>query len=135
VSVGLIFRTALDWAAARHTGPLAEEIIYALRQMDLGESRSEAFARVRQRNDSPALESFISALLQAEELGAPITDTLAQIAREMRRSVAQSARRRAARRAPQISLVVTMVMVPGTLVLLLAALLLSSGLNLGGLGL
>ncbi len=51
----------------------------------------------------------------------------------MRRSVAQAARRRAARTAPRVSLVVTVVMVPGALALLATALLLSSGLDLGSL--
>jgi tight adherence protein C len=51
----------------------------------------------------------------------------------MRRATAQRARQRAARTAPRVALVVTLVMVPGALVLLVASILLSSGLDLGPL--
>jgi tight adherence protein C len=133
VNAGLSFRSALDRVARRHRGPLAEELLLTLRQMDVGESRQEAFARMRQRNDSQSLSAFVTALLQAEELGSPITEALDQIAREMRRAASQAARRRAARAAPRVTLVVTLVMMPGTLALLAVAMFLSSGVDLGGL--
>ena len=72
------------------------------------------------------------ALLQAEELGTPLTDALDQIAVEMRRATAQRARQQASRTSPRVALVVTIVMVPGALVLLVVSLLLSSGVDLGG---
>jgi tight adherence protein C len=99
--------------------------------MDVGESRRTAFERLRARNDSEALDQFVIALLQAEELGTALTEALDQIALEMRRSAGQRARQRAARTAPQVALIVTLVMVPGALVLLVASIVLSSGLDLG----
>ncbi|MGN6300282.1 MAG: type II secretion system F family protein [Angustibacter sp.] len=134
VSAGLSFRAALERVADRYEGPLSEEITQTLRQMDVGEARRTAFERLRRRNDSAALDQFVVALLQAEELGTPLTEALDQIAVEMRRATAQRARQQASRTSPRVALVVTMVMVPGALVLLVVSLLLSSGVDLGKLG-
>ncbi|WP_200941966.1 type II secretion system F family protein [Angustibacter sp. Root456] len=134
VSAGLSFRAALERVAARYEGPLSEEVTQTLRQMDVGEARRTAFERLRRRNDSAALDQFVVALLQAEELGTPLTEALDQIAVEMRRATAQRARQQASRTSPRVALVVTMVMVPGALVLLVVSLLLSSGVDLGNLG-
>ncbi|GAB3591180.1 DUF5936 domain-containing protein [Angustibacter peucedani] len=131
VSAGLSFRAALERVSSRYVGPLSDEITHTLREMDVGEARRTAFERLRTRNDSEALNQFVVALLQAEELGTPLTEALDQIALEMRRSTAQRARQQAARTSPRVALVVTLVMVPGALVLLVVSILLSSGLDLG----
>lgn len=134
VGAGTGFRLALERVATAVGGPLGEEVTTALRQLDLGVARREAFTELRERNTSETLASFVIALLQAEELGAPLSDTLRELAKEMRRVTHQEARRRAARAAPRISLIVTMVIVPGAVVLILTSLVLSSDLDLGGLG-
>lgn len=131
VSAGLSFRAALERVASRYTGPLADEIIHTLRELDVGVARRAAFQHLRDRNDSEALEQFVVALLQAEELGSPLTEALDQIALEMRRSSAQRARQAAAKTSPRVALVVTMVMVPGALVLLVASVVLSANVDFG----
>ncbi|MFF8970595.1 DUF5936 domain-containing protein [Streptomyces sp. NPDC014995] len=127
VSAGLGFRQALDRVASKYEGPWADEIRITLRQMDLGVSRREAFAELRRRNDSEQVAMFVTALQQGEELGAPIVDTLVAIAKDMRRTDAQNARRRAARAVPRATLMITTFMVPATMLLLGAGLLLGSG--------
>ncbi|MFJ3495570.1 DUF5936 domain-containing protein [Streptomyces sp. NPDC086091] len=127
VSAGLGFRQALDRVSSRYQGPWADEIRITLRQMDLGMSRREAFAELRRRNDSEQVAMFVTALQQGEELGAPIVDTLVAIAKDMRRTDAQNARRKAARAVPKATLMITTFMVPATLLLLAAGLLLGSG--------
>jgi tight adherence protein C len=53
----------------------------------------------------------------------------------MRRSAAQNARRRAARAAPRISLIVTTLIVPGSIILILASMILGTDiLDSGVLG-
>lgn len=118
VSAGLSFRGALERVIERSDGPLTDEMRLTLRQMDVGQSRSEAFQDLRTRTRSESLESFITALLQSEELGAPLTDALNQIALDMRRVTAQRARQKAAKANPKISAVVSLVMVPATMVLI-----------------
>ncbi|MEU0441393.1 DUF5936 domain-containing protein [Streptomyces sp. NPDC006186] len=133
VSAGLGFRQALDRVASHYEGPWADEIRITLRQMDLGMSRRQAFAELRRRNDSEQVAMFVTALQQGEELGAPIVDTLVSIAKDMRRTDAQNARRKAARAVPRATLMITTFMVPATMLLLGAGLLLGSGTDFGSI--
>ncbi|GGV79933.1 MULTISPECIES: DUF5936 domain-containing protein [Streptomyces] len=133
VSAGLGFRQALDRVASRYEGPWADEIRITLRQMDLGMSRRQAFAELRRRNDSEQVAMFVTALQQGEELGAPIVDTLVSLAKDMRRTDAQNARRKAARAVPKATLMITTFMVPATMILLGAGLLLGSGVDFGSI--
>lgn len=118
VSAGLGFRQALGRVADKYEGPWADELRITLRQMDMGVSRREAFEQLRKRNDSEQVAMFVTTLQQGEELGAPIVETLIQIANDMRRTDAQNARRKAARAVPKATFAVTTFLLPGTLVLL-----------------
>ncbi len=131
VSAGLGFRQALERVADSYRGPWADEVRVTLRQMDVGVSRRQAFDELRRRNDSEQVAQFTSALQQGEELGAPIAETLIQIARDMRRADAQNARRRAARAVPKSTLVITTFMVPATMILLIAGFFLGNDVHLG----
>jgi tight adherence protein C len=132
VNAGVAFRPALARVAEARGGPLAEEVTVTLRQLSLGASRREAFEALRDRNRSEFLAQFVSALLQAEELGVPIADTLGELAREMRRSSHQRARQRAQRAAPQVTLVVTTFMVPAAMLIIAAALIVGTDIHVGG---
>ncbi|MFI5757352.1 DUF5936 domain-containing protein [Streptomyces sp. NPDC051569] len=129
VSAGLGFRQALDRVSEKYTGPWSDELRVTLRQMDMGVSRRDAFDQLRKRNASEQVSMFVTALQQGEELGAPIVDTLIQIANDMRRADAQSARRSAAQAVPKSTLVVTMVMLPATMILIVLSFYYGSGVD------
>ncbi|MEU0281304.1 DUF5936 domain-containing protein [Streptomyces sp. NPDC088147] len=131
VSAGLGFRQALERVAEKYKGPWSDELRITLRQMDMGVSRREAFDQLRKRNASEQVSMFVTALQQGEELGAPIVDTLIQIANDMRRTDAQNARRRAAQAIPKTTLVVTMVMLPATMLLIVLSFYYGSGVDFG----
>ncbi|WP_149183877.1 DUF5936 domain-containing protein [Streptomyces sp. TRM49041] len=130
VSAGLGFRQALERVAEKYSGPWADELRITLRQMDVGVSRREAFDQLRKRNASEQVSMFVTALQQGEELGAPIVDTLIQIANDMRRTDAQNARRAAAKAVPKTTLVVTLVMLPATMILIALSFYYGSGVDL-----
>jgi tight adherence protein C len=132
VRAGLGYRLSLARVAEALGGPVGEEMLVALRQMELGASRRSAFEALRERNASEQLSSFVAAQLQAEELGVPLSEALNDIAADMRRAAHQAARRRAARAAPRVSLIVTSLIVPGTVILILVAIVLGSGLQESG---
>ena len=115
--------------AERYQGPWADELKITLRQMDMGVSRREAFEQLRRRNSSEQVSMFVTALQQGEELGAPIVETLIQIATDMRRTDAQNARRTAAKAVPKTTLVVTMVMLPATMILIVMSFYYGSGVD------
>ncbi|WP_455352765.1 DUF5936 domain-containing protein [Streptomyces sp. SYSU K217416] len=130
VSAGLGFRQALDRVSEKYVGPWADELKITLRQMDMGVSRRDAFEELRKRNASDQVAQFVTALQQGEELGAPIVDTLIAIANDMRRTDAQNARRKAAKAVPQATGIVTMLMVPATILLIGVGMFLGSGMNI-----
>ncbi|MFC8827606.1 DUF5936 domain-containing protein [Streptomyces sp. NPDC057137] len=133
VSAGLGFRQALDRVAEKYKGPWSDELRITLRQMDMGVSRRDAFEHLRKRNDSDQVSMFVTALQQGEELGAPIVDTLIQIANDMRRTDSQNARRNAAKAVPKTTLVVTMVMLPATMILIVLSFYYGSGVDFGNI--
>jgi tight adherence protein C len=133
VRAGLGYRAALLRVSESLSGPVSEEMLTSLRQMDLGATRRDAFVAMAARNSSDALTSMVGAQLQAEELGVPLSEALNDIAEDMRRAAHQDARRRAARAAPRISLIVTTLIVPGAMILILITLFLSSDVSESGL--
>ncbi|MBT2395795.1 DUF5936 domain-containing protein [Streptomyces sp. ISL-100] len=131
VSAGLGFRQALDRVSEKYEGPWADELRITLRQMDMGVSRRQAFDELRRRNESEQVSQFVTALQQGEELGAPIADTLIQIANDMRRTDAQNSRRRAAKAIPKTTVVTLAFMVPATLLLIVTNMFLGSETDFG----
>ena len=133
VSAGIAFRAALARVADRFEGPLQGEMRLTLDQLAHGASLRVAFAGMERRSGSQAMHTFVSAFLQAEELGAPLAETLNQIAVDMRRESAQRSRRKAAETAPRVTLVTSLVLVPAVLVMVGVGLLLGSGFNFSDL--
>jgi tight adherence protein C len=129
VRAGTGYRAALQRVAAALSGPVAEEILATLRQMDLGATRREAFQALRARNTSRTMDNFVAAQLQAEELGVPLADALASIASDTRRAAAQTARRRAQRAAPRITLIAIALLLPATILLIVVGVFIGSGVN------
>ncbi|MFJ8975678.1 DUF5936 domain-containing protein [Streptomyces sp. NPDC102282] len=134
VSAGLGFRQALGRVSERYEGPWADELRITLRQMDMGVSRREAFEQLRKRNDSEQVAMFVTTLQQGEELGAPIVETLIQIANDMRRTDAQNARRKASKAVPKATFAVTSFLLPGTLILLVVGFVYGANVDFSFLG-
>jgi tight adherence protein C len=133
VSAGIAFRAAMARVIDRFDGALSREIRLTLDQLAHGASLRVAFSSMDKRTGSQAMHSFVSAFLQAEELGAPLADTLNQIALDMRRESAQRLRRRAAQTAPRVTLVTSLVLVPATLILVIVGLLIGTNFNINDL--
>ncbi|GAA1849962.1 type II secretion system F family protein [Myceligenerans crystallogenes] len=133
VTAGLGFRQALERVCEFHGGALAAEMRTALAEMNVGAPRRQVFEALRDRNRSGALGAFITAMLQAEELGVPLSDALTSIAADVRREHAERVRQRAARAAPLVSLAITVTILPGALILIVAAVLVANAEVLGGL--
>jgi tight adherence protein C len=131
VYAGLSFRHSLARVAESMPGPLADEFLVALRQMELGTPRREAFQDLRDRNRSAMLSQFVTAILQAEELGAPLASALSGIARDMRRESAQWAKRKAQRVTPRVTLITTVMAMPAMGLLMMGALVFGSDTDFG----
>ncbi len=84
VEAGLSFDAALAQVARNTTGPLAEEFFRALQEMQIGLGRSDALRALGERADLPELRGFVTAMVQAESFGIPISQVLRVQAHEMR---------------------------------------------------
>lgn len=133
VMAGVSFRSALARVADRFTGPLADEITLTLQQIVNGASVRQAFTDLRQRSSSEPVGQFVSALLQSQELGSPLAESLKQIAEDMRRDSGQRQRQAAARKAPRVTLVTSLVLVPGALIFIIVGLYVGSSVDLADL--
>ncbi|WP_017589310.1 type II secretion system F family protein [Nocardiopsis ganjiahuensis] len=133
VSAGMSFRAAVGRVAASMPGVLADEFTIALRQMELGTSRREAFDHLRRRNRNESLSKFVTAIQQAEELGAPLSDTLVDISKDMRLADAQYMRRKAQSLNPRVTMVTAATLLPGLVILIVGSMLLGTEVSLGSL--
>lgn len=131
VKAGVAFRPALARVSDRFDGPLGEEVKVVLGQLQNGASIRQAFTGLKERNTATSVTQFVAAFLQSEELGAPLAETLNTIASDMRREAAQRMRRKAARAAPQITLITSLILVPAVLVMVLVGIVIGSNTDLG----
>ncbi|MGD9572618.1 MAG: type II secretion system F family protein, partial [Thermoleophilia bacterium] len=100
VEAGMALDPALELASGRLGGVLGEEIGRVLRDLSLGTPRAAAYRALTERVGAPEIARTVGALLQAEELGAPLSRALEGQAEALRASRRQDARERAARAAP-----------------------------------
>ncbi|MDP9800887.1 tight adherence protein C [Arcanobacterium wilhelmae] len=133
VSSGVGFRAALATVATRFGGPLAEELAMTLDHINNGFSLRVAFSAMRARTDSEAVNEFVSAYIQAEELGIPLGATLRQIASDMRDASAQRNLQRAHKMTPKITLISTAILVPAVIILIVVGMFLGMDIDFGNL--
>lgn len=84
MEAGLGFDAALAQVAQNTDGPLAAEFTRALQEMQIGQGRTDALRSLLTRTTVPELRVFVAALVQAGELGIPISKVLREQAGEMR---------------------------------------------------
>jgi tight adherence protein C len=102
VEAGLGFDAALAQVARNTRGPLAAEFARALQEMQIGNTRSRALRGMANRTTVPELRAFVSALVQAGELGIAIAGVLREQAKEMRLRRRQRAEEKAQKVAVKI---------------------------------
>lgn len=84
VEAGLGFEGAMARAGENGKGPLAEELIRTLQDMQVGRSRRESYLALAERTNIPELRSFVQAVVQADTYGIAISRVLRVQAKVMR---------------------------------------------------
>lgn len=84
VEAGLGFEGAMARAGENGKGPLAEELIRTLQDMQVGRSRRESYLALAERSNVPELRSFVQAVVQADAYGIAISRVLRIQAKVMR---------------------------------------------------
>jgi tight adherence protein C len=95
VEAGVGFEAAMARAAENSTGPLAEEFIRTLQDIQVGRARRDAYLALGERASFQDLSSFIRAVVQADQYGIAIAKVLRAQAKEMRTKRRQRAEEQA----------------------------------------
>ncbi len=92
VEAGLGFDAACDKVVEKMHGPIPNEFSLTLRQMRMGEARRDAFKSMSDRVENPDFNAFVTAIIQADQLGVSIGQVLriqSEQLREKRRQRAE----------------------------------------------
>jgi tight adherence protein C len=96
VRAGLGFDAALGKVVEKMKGPLVDEFRRALAEVRVGKARREALRDIIPRTEVPALNNFIGAIIQAEQLGVSISKVLQVQSEQLRIERRQRAEEQAA---------------------------------------
>ena len=97
VEAGLGFDAALVKVTEKLKGPLSEEFKRAASEQRVGKSRQEALRGIMERVDQKELGTFISAIIQADQLGVSMSKVLRIQSEQMRGERRQRAEAKAAK--------------------------------------
>ena len=103
VESGLGFDAALQQVARNTDGPLADEFSRVLREMQIGQGRSQALRGLADRTNVADVRTFVSAMVQADSFGIPV----GQVLRIQSQEIRIKRRQRAEEKAQQVPVKIT----------------------------
>jgi len=103
VESGLGFDAALQQVARNTEGPLADELSRVLREMQIGQGRSDALRALAERTNVADVRTFVGAMVQADSFGIPV----AQVLRVQSAEIRVKRRQRAEEKAQQVPVKIT----------------------------
>ena len=119
VEAGLGFEAALARTGRSGSGPLAEELLRTLQDVQAGMSRGQALKRLVDRVDVDELNHFVLATIQAESYGIPIAQVLRVQSAELRVRRRQRAEERATKLPVKILFPLVFCILPALFIVLL----------------
>src|SRR6266508_4314630 len=126
VEAGLGFDAALVKVTEKLKGPLTEEFKRASSEQRIGKSRQEALRGINERVEVKELQNFISAIIQADQLGVSMSKVLRIQSEQMRQDRRQRAEQKAARAPILIMLPTVGCIFPSLFIVILAPAALSA---------
>ncbi len=119
VEAGISFDGALGKIVEKMDGPLSEEFKKTIGEMKLGANRKKALSNMADRCDVSELTAFLAAVIQAEELGVPITNVLRVQSAQLREKRKQKAQEKAMKAPIKILFPLVMFIFPAIFVVIL----------------
>lgn len=119
VEAGLGFDAALQRVVEKIKGPLSEEFRQALNEIKLGKPRREALKDLAVRVEVDDVSTFISSLIQADQLGVSIANVLRVQADQVREKRRQRAEEKAQKAPIKILIPLVFFIFPAIFVILL----------------
>jgi tight adherence protein C len=131
IEAGLGFDQAIAKIVHLSRGALAREFSRALQEIQAGSNRSEALRNMAKRTEVDELNTFITSIVQAEQLGIPIGQVLRTQAKEMRLIRRQTAEEQAQKTPVKIVFPLILCILPATLIVILGPAVVSIGAVFG----
>lgn len=134
VEAGLGFEAAMARAGKSGTGPLAEELIRTLQEVQIGVPRVVALRNLADRTNVPDLRHFVMAVVQAEGYGIAIADVLRTQAAELRVKRRQRAEERALKIPVKVVFPLVLCILPTLFIIIIGPAVIQIGRTLFGEG-
>ncbi|HEY4439284.1 MAG TPA: type II secretion system F family protein [Candidatus Elarobacter sp.] len=112
VQAGLALNAALIQAVDAVRGALKEELTSMLAEIRLGRPRADALNALAERVNEDSTSTMVTAIVQAEKLGANLSDVLQELAKEVRDRRWMHAEERAAQLPIKMILPMALFMIP-----------------------
>lgn len=119
VEAGISFGGAVNGAASRFTGALGEELQLTMHQQNLGISSERALQDMLQRCDTPAVRSFVRAVVRAESHGVSIGPMLRHLAHDIRQRRRDIARERIQKAPVKLLFPLVLLILPALLIVIM----------------
>jgi tight adherence protein C len=119
LEAGIGFSASLQTAASRLGGALGDEMRLALQEQRIGASLTESLQDLRERVDSPNLQSFVRAVVQGERLGVSIGNVMRDLATDMRKRRRQMAEEQAQKTPVKLMLPLVFLILPTIFIVVL----------------
>ena len=112
MEAGLSFDASLLKVSERMEGPLIDELVTVFRQIQLGKRRNDALKTLSDSTDVSELKTFISAVIQANTLGIPITNVLAAQSEQLRIAKREQIKEKAAKVPSKMTIPTVLLILP-----------------------
>ena len=119
VEAGIAFSSSLQMASKRLRGPLGEEVRLTLQEQSMGLGLNEALNNMLDRQNTASMRAFVRSLVQGEQLGVSIGQTLRNLSREMRTLRRQLAEERAQKAPVKLVFPVVLLILPALFIVTL----------------
>jgi tight adherence protein C len=117
VEAGVAFEAAMVRAGRSGRGPLAEELVRTMQEMQAGVPRVEALHNLARRCDVQDLTTFTASVAQAERFGVPIARVLRVQSAELREKRRQRAEEAAMKLPTKVILPLALCILPAMMIL------------------
>lgn len=132
VSAGLGFDQALSYVVDKFKGALFDELDITQREISLGRRRKEALNEFADRCENMEIRTFVTAVIQAEEMGASMQNILSVQASSIRQSHKQNVEEKAQKLSVKILVPMVLFIFPVIFIVLMGPAMMSVLQMFGG---
>lgn len=119
MEAGLSFDASLLKISERMEGPLIDELVTVFKQIQLGKSRNDALKALSDSTDVDELKTFVSAVIQANTLGIPITNVLAAQSEQLRVAKREEIREKAGKVPTKMTIPTVLLILPAIICIIM----------------